>query len=385
MQTEKLYEADAYLRSFTATVLSCDAAKGCWAVTLDRTAFYPEGGGQPGDAGTLGGVQVLDTHAAGGAGVQHLCAGPLPVGETVEGEIDWARRFDHMQQHSGEHIVSGLICAAKHCSNVGFHLGAESVVIDFDAALTPAELGEIEAAANAVIWENRPILVSYPTAAELETLDYRSKKAIEGRVRIVECPGADRCACCGTHVRSAGELGLLRLLNMKPFRAGVRIELLAGRRAYNWAVAMAEQNSRVSVLLSAKPAETAAAVERVKAELADTQYRLVGLENRLFAERAAALAGTGDALCFEAAMAPDALRRLCEAVGERCGGRCAVFAGDDEGGWKYALRLPEGADLKGFVAAMNAALGGRGGGRDGFAQGSVTAKRAEIEAWFAAV
>ena len=145
------------------------------------------------------------------------------------------------------------------------------------------------------------------------------------------------------------------------------------------------RNSRVSVLLSAKPGETAAAVERVKAELAEAQYRLVGLENRLFAQQAAALAGQGDVLIFEEAMAPAALRRLCEAVGARCGGRCAVFAGDDAGGWKYALLLPAGADLKGFVAAMNAALGGRGGGRDGFAQGSVTAKRGEIEAWFAGV
>lgn len=384
METEKLYEADAYLRSFTATVLTCDAAKGGWAVTLDRTAFYPESGGQPGDAGTLGGAAVLDTHVSEGV-VTHLCAGPLPVGETVRGEIDWARRFDHMQQHSGEHIVSGLICAKKHCNNVGFHLGAESVVIDFDAALTPAELSEVEAAANAVIWENRPMLATYPTAEELETLDYRSKKAIEGRVRIVEFPGADRCACCGTHVRSAGEIGLLRLVSMKPFRAGVRIELLAGRRALEWSVAMTEQNSRVSVLLSAKPGETAAAVERMKQELADTQYRLVGLENRLFAERAAALAGQGDALLFVEAMRPDALRRLCEAVGARCGGRCAVFAGDDEAGWRYALRLPEGEPLKDFVAAMNAALGGRGGGRDGFAQGGVAARRAGIEAWFAAL
>ena len=380
MKTEKLYEADAYLRRFTATVLSCEAVKGGWAVTLDRTAFYPEGGGQPGDAGTLGGAAVLDTHAAGDV-VTHLCAAPLPVGETVTGEIDWARRFDHMQQHSGEHIVSGLICAKKHCNNVGFHLGAESVVIDFDAALTPAELAEVELEANAVIWENRPFLATYPSPEKLAALEYRSKKTIEGQVRIVECPGADRCACCGTHVRSAGELGLVRLISMKPFRSGVRIELLAGRRAYDWTVAMTAQNSRISVLLSAKPGETAAAVERVKAELADVQYRLVGLENRLFAEKAAALIGQGDVLLFEAAMAPDSLRRACETVGAAAGGRCAIFAGEDEAGWKYALRLPEG-DLKTFVGAMNSALGGRGGGRDGFAQGSVTANRGEIEAWF---
>ena len=381
MTTEKLYEADAYLRRFSATVRSCEAVKGGFAVVLDRTAFYPEGGGQPGDRGTLGGAAVTDTHISGGV-VTHLCAGALPVGETVEGEIDWARRFDHMQQHSAEHVVSGLICAAKGCSNVGFHLGAESVVIDFDAVLTPEELAEIEAQANAVIWENRPFQITYPDPAALAALSYRSKKELSGDVRIVECPGADRCACCGTHVKSAGELGLVRLTSMKPFRSGVRIELLAGRRAYDWCVAMTAQNARISTLLSAKPGQTAAAVERVKAELEETRYRLVGLENRLFAQKAAALAGKGDALLFEEPMAPDALRRLCEAVGEASGGRCAIFAGDDAAGWKYALRLPAG-DLKAFVAAMNAALGGRGGGKDGFAQGSVTAARDAIEAWFA--
>ena len=383
MTTEKLYEADAYCRAFTATVRDCRTVKGGWAVTLDRTAFYPEGGGQPGDCGTLGGAAVKDTHAVDGE-IVHLCDAPLEPGTAVRGEIDWARRFDHMQQHSGEHIVSGLICAAKGCSNVGFHMGAETVVIDFDAPLTAKELEEIEAAANRVIWENRPFLVTYPTPAELAALEYRSKKELSGAVRIVECPGADRCACCGTHVRAAGELGQVRLISMKPFRNGVRIELLAGKRAYDWSCAMTAQNHRVSVLLSAKPTETAAAVERVQRELADASYRLVGLEKRIFAARADALAGTGDVLLFEDAMRPEALRRCCETVGARCGGRCAVFAGDDTEGWKYAVRVPEG-DLRAFVGGLNAALSGRGGGKGDFAQGSVAASRAEIEAWFAGI
>ena len=381
MTTEKLFERDACLRRFTATVRSCAPAKDGYAVVLDRSAFYPEGGGQPGDGGTLDGVTVTDTRYVDGVQT-HFCAGPLPVGAVVTGEIDWDKRFDRMQQHSGEHIVSGLICEKYHCNNVGFHMGADTVVIDFDAPLPPEGLAGIEAAANRVIWENRPFLVSYPDAAALAALDYRSKKALAGEVRIVECPGADRCACCGTHVRAAGEIGLIRLISVKPFRSGVRIEMLAGRRAYEWTAAMTAQNSRVSALLSAKPAETAAAVERLQRELAETQYRLVGLENRLFAEKAAAVSGQGDVLLFEEAMRPDALRRYCDAVGAVCGGRCAVFAGDDAGGWKYALRLPEG-DLRAFVHAMNAALRGRGGGKDGFAQGGVEASRAEIEAYFA--
>ncbi|MBE6914912.1 MAG: alanyl-tRNA editing protein [Ruminococcaceae bacterium] len=382
MATEKLYYTDAYLRSFTARVVSCDESKNGYDVVLDRSAFYPEGGGQPGDTGMLGGVRVTDTHERGGE-IVHYCAAPLEVGAEVGGEIDWARRFDLMQQHSGEHIVSGLICARFGCDNVGFHLGAESVVIDFNHPVQPGELAEIERAANEVIWENRPFEISYPAPAALEALAYRSKKELSGQVRIVECPGADCCACCGTHVRSAGEVGVIRLLSAKPFRDGVRIEMLAGRRAYDYGSAVIGQNSRISVLLSAKVGETAAAVARVQEELAAAKYRVVGFENRWFAARAAEYAGAGNVLLFEEGLSPDALRRCCELVGEACRGRCGVFSGSDAEGWKYAVRVSEG-DLRDFVRAMNAALSGRGGGKANFAQGSVGATRAEIEAFFAA-
>ena len=380
--TEKLFYQDAYLTEFTATVVSCaETAKHGFEVVLDRTAFYPEGGGQPGDTGTLGGVRVTDTHEKDGK-VVHYCAGPLDINAEVRGEIDWDRRFDLMRQHSGEHIVSGIICARYGCDNVGFHLGAETVVIDFNRPIPPEELTEIELAANEVIWADRPILVTHPSPEELKTLPYRSKKELSGDVRIVECPGADCCACCGTHVRSAGELGLIKLIGLKPFREGVRIELLAGERAYDYVCMTAEQNHRVSVLTSAKPGETAAAVERLKAELAAEKYRAVGLENQLFARIAAEHAGKGGTLLFEDALSPDALRRLCEAVTATCGGRCAAFSGADGEGYKYAIGSSDG-DLRAFAKDMNAALNGRGGGKQpNFAQGSVRASRAEIEDYF---
>ena len=371
--TEKLYYKDVYFKEFTARVRACAAGSRGWEVVLDRTAFYPEGGGQPGDAGTLGGVQVTDTHERGGE-VVHFCDAPLAVGETVTGRIDWTRRFDHMQQHSGEHIVSGLICARFGCDNVGFHLGAETVVIDFNAPVRAEDLPGIERAANEVIWENRPFLVTHPTPEELVTLPYRSKKELSGDVRIVECPGADICACCGTHVTRAGEIGLIKLLNIKPFREGARIEMVAGRRAYDYACLAAAQNHAVSVLTSAPEAATAAAVERLQNELAAAKYRAVGLENRIFAQYAAEYAGSGDVLLFLGDATPEALRRCCLAVAETCGGRCAVFSGTD-GDYKYAV---SGADVK----AMNAVLHGRGGGKGGFAQGSAACSRAEIEAFF---
>ena len=210
--TEKLYYNDAFMKNFTAQVLSCEKGKDGWEVVLDRTAFYPEGGGQPGDQGVLGGVAVADTHEKEGE-VVHLCAGPLTVGETVTGEIDFARRFDFMQQHSGEHIVSGILCARHHCDNVGFHIGRDLVTIDFNAALTAEDVAEIEALANQYIWEDHPVEAGWPDSEALAALPYRSKKALEGPVRIVTWPGADCCACCRTHVRRSGQAGLVKLLS----------------------------------------------------------------------------------------------------------------------------------------------------------------------------
>ena len=219
METEKLYYADPFLTEFDARVLACEAEKGGYAVVLDRTAFYPEGGGQPYDTGVLGGVEVSEVHEKAGV-VTHKCAAPLPVGETVHGKLDWARRFDHMQQHSGEHILSGILCDTYHCSNVGFHLGNETVTIDYDADISWEGALAAEAAANAVIEADAPVEIAYPSPQALSDLTYRSKKELTGRVRIVTFPGADCCACCGTHVLRAGQVGLVKVLSVQNFRTG---------------------------------------------------------------------------------------------------------------------------------------------------------------------
>lgn len=380
MQTEKLFENDSYLKVFRAVVLSCTKEKDGYIIVLDRTAFYPEGGGQPGDCGELGNVHVSDTHIRDGE-ILHFCSGPLTVGAEVEGRIDWDTRFDRMQQHSGEHIVSGIICRTFSCDNVGFHMGAEMVVIDFNHPITQEQLTEVERKANAVIWENRPFEVSYPGPVQLKELPYRSKKELAGIVRIVTCPDADCCACCGTHVRSAGEIGLIKLISVKPFRDGVRIEMLSGRRAYDYVCAVSVQNSRVSVLLSAKVGETASAVERLQEELADVKYRMVAVENRSFEEKGRALAETGDVLLFEENLSPDSLRRCSIAVGQSCGGCCAVFSGADSVGWKYAISSQHG-DVRALVRDLNNALRGRGGGKPELAQGAIEGSREEIESFF---
>ena len=377
--TEKLYYDDPFLTEFTAVVLACREEKNLWRVVLDRTAFYPEGGGQPADHGTLGGAAVSDVREKDGE-IVHCCDRPLAVGETVEGRVDFARRFDFMQQHSGEHIVSGILCGMFHCDNVGFHIGHDLVTIDFNAELTADDVREVERRANQYIWEDHPLQVDYPSPAALEALEYRSKKALTGQVRIVSWPGADCCACCGTHVLRSGQVGMVKLLSCQRFREGVRIELAAGGRALERFETIAGQNTRVSRLLSAKVTDTAAAVERMQKELYQLRGRVADLEEKDFARKAEEYAGRGEVLLFEGAMSADSLRKLCGMVQESAGGRCAVFAGEEEV-WQYAVSQPDG-DLRGFVKELNAALRGRGGGKPGFVQGSVQADREAIERFF---
>ena len=383
METKKLYYSDPMLREFTARVLSCEAAKGGFAVVLDATAFYPEGGGQPADRGALGGVRVLDVHERDGV-ITHLCDAALEPGAEVRGAVDWERRFDHMQQHSGEHICSGLICAAFRCDNVGFHMGADLVTIDFNAEIDWESLMDIEARANQYIYEDHPIDIRFYRGAELDAVEYRSKKPLEGDVRIVAFPGADCCACCGTHVPRSGQVGIVKFLSCQRFREGVRIELLCGRRAYRYLSAAWEQNLHVAQSLSARPLQSAAAVERLEQELEALKLRASKLEATVFAQAAERLSGAGDVLLFEEELSPDSVRRLCDAVAEVCGGRCAVFAGGGEA-WKYALGCREG-EVRALVRQLNAELNGRGGGKQpNFAQGSVKAGRERIEAFFRAL
>ena len=380
METEKLYYADPFLKTFTATVLDCQPGKNGFVVTLDRTAFYPEGGGQPADQGTLDGAAVTDVHEKNGV-VLHNVDSAVEIGKTVTGVIDWARRFDHMQQHSGEHICSGLICGRCHCDNVGFHMGTDMVTIDFNADIPWEELLEIEAQANQYIYEDHPIDIQFHRGAELDAIDYRSKKPLEGDVRIVAFPGADCCACCGTHVLRSGQVGLVKFLSVQKFREGVRIELLCGKRALNYLARTWEQAKTIGQRLSVKPVDAAAAVERLENELSAAKLRCAQLEESVFAAIAQEQAGKGDVLLFQPPMKPDSVRKLADAAAKTCGGLAAVFAGEGIH-YAYALGRADGQDISAQVKAMNAALHGRGGGRNGFAQGSVEAERSAIEAFF---
>ena len=282
MNTIRIYETDSHARRLQARVLSCEESENGWLVELDRTIFYPTGGGQPCDTGTLGGADVTETLLRGET-VLHRCTAALPVGADVTGEIDWARRLDLMQQHSGEHLVSGLIHARFGYENVGFHLGADLVTIDFNGEVDEQALQELERAANEAVWADFAPHIWYPEPDELAHLPYRSKKALTGAVRLVQFGDIDLCACCGTHVARTGEIGLIKLFSTTHFRGGSRIEMACGGRALAVLNALCAQNRDISVRLSAKPVQTAAAVARLASERTEAQQRAAALEDRLFA------------------------------------------------------------------------------------------------------
>ena len=380
METRKLYYEDCHLAAFSARVVSCEQVEKGWQVVLEATAFYPEGGGQACDLGTLGGVRVLDVRETGGT-VVHLCDGPLPVGETVKGAIDYERRFDLMQQHSGEHIVSGIVHEWFGYHNVGFHMGADLVTIDFDGPIPAADLARIELEANRAVWANRALHIWYPSEEELPTVGYRSKRALPWPVRVVEVPGYDKCACCGTHVAMTGEIGIIKLFSCVKFHEGVRIEMACGGRALRYLTAAYEQNRQVSQAFSAKILETGEAARRMNEQLAAEKFRAAGLQKQVFASVAEGCRDTGNILRFENDLAPAQVRELCDAIGQVCGGMAAVFSGSDEAGYSYCL-MERGGDLRSFNKAMTAALNGRGGGKPEYQQGSVKADRAVIEAFF---
>jgi len=381
MDTRKLYYEDSHLKAFTAAVLACEKAEKGYTVVLDATAFYPEGGGQAADTGTLGNVRVLDTREQGET-VVHICDGPLTVGETVEGIIDWEARFLRMQQHSGEHIVSGIINRRYGYHNTGFHMGSDIITIDFDGVIPAEDLAAIEAEANRAVWQNIPIKCWYPSEDELPHVFYRTKRALPWPVRIVQVPGFDSCACCGTHVKATGEIGLIKLFSVMGFRGGTRMEMSCGKHALDILTRAYEQNKEVSQAFSAKIEETGAAARRMNEVLAEQKFRITGLEKQIFAATAANYAGKGDVLHFEEGLDNVAVRELADAIAETCGGTAAVFSGSDEAGYAFCL-VTRAGDLRAFGREMAKALNGRGGGKPICQQGRVSAAKAEIEAFFA--
>ena len=379
MEVKKLYYADSHLKDFSAVVTGCEEVKGGWAVTLDATAFYPTGGGQECDLGILGGARVLDVKEQG-ENILHLCDTPLEVGAEVTGTIDWERRFDHMQQHSGEHLVMGQIYQKFGYHNVGFHMGGHLVTIDLDGPVTWEDLMEIERRTNQIICRNIPVKTWYPSPEELPNVKYRTKKQLPWPVRIVEFGGEDVCACCGTHVKSTGEIGLVKFVSCVKFKEGVRIEMASGRRATELYQQIFEQNRQVSQTFSAKILETGSAARKFNDMLTQEKYRAIGLQRKIFGAIAQSYAGKERAVHFEADLQPGQVRELADAIAEKTD-TAIVYSGCDATGYSICI-LSKTQDTRTLGKEVNAALNGRGGGKPGAFQGSLKATKEQIEAFF---
>lgn len=385
--TEKLFETQSHRKEFQAAVLSCTPHDrmpcGCglsqsgYQVVLDRTAFFPEGGGQAADTGMLGGVRVQDVQERDGV-IYHMTDGSLKPGSKVEGMIDWEIRFSRMQQHTGEHIVSGLIHSRFGYDNVGFHLGEEVCTLDLNGPVTKEQLKEIEFAANEAVFANLPVEISYPSKEELAAMDYRSKIEIEGQVRIVSIPGYDVCACCAPHVERTGEIGLIKFTHMQNYKGGVRITMVCGLRALRDYQAKEESVKAIMLSLSAKEEKIAEAVERVKDEIAILKQELVSERAKVLGFIAEQIPKGQRMVClFEAELSGNAPRELMNLVLDRDTDVCAVFSGKEEEGFRYVIGSRT-EDVRLLCKELNAVFAGRGGGKSGMVQGSLKGEKERI-------
>lgn len=377
MKTTRLYD-NGNTMAFTATVLACVPEGDRYAVTLDATAFFPGGGGQICDSGTLGGAAVLGMREAAGE-IVHLTDAPLEIGAVVEGKLDVEPRRRRMQNHSGEHILSGLFHREYGLTNVGFHMGSEDVTLDLDGELSNEQLSRIELMANVIVSWNLPITVDYPDAETLAALDYRSKLDLTEDVRIVsigEGGCTDRCACCAPHVNRTGEIGMIKVLDHIRYKGGIRIHILCGLDALDDYRAKYAAISTVAASLSVKQKDIVAAVARLGDEISAEKARQSALIGRLIELHIAALTPDSPALIIEPAFTPNDLRRAVNAALEVTSTAMAI-AGDDASGYAYVLGSRV-ADCRELSHALHATLGGRGGGSAAMVQGRMTAKTEDI-------
>ncbi len=377
--TEKLFYQDSHRSTFTAIVQEVRPSGNGYEIILDRTAFFPEGGGQSSDTGSLGGVSVSDVQEIDGK-IIHYTDGPLVEGTEVEGCIDWTERFSKMQQHTGEHIVSGLIHKIYGYHNVGFHLGTDSVTLDFNGVVPKEKLHEIEQLANEAVAKNLPVQVLYPTDEELSKISYRSKTEIEGQVRIVVIDGYDVCACCAPHVKQTGEIGLIKLVGMQNYKGGVRISMLCGFRALEDYYQKEKNNREIAVMLSAKEYETAVEVERLQEELAMKKAKIAELEQKFLEQKVETLDVSGEIVCLFEETDPVMTREMVNLLLKKGAKMAAVFSGNEREGYRYVLGS-RSLDVRENGKLLNEAFHGRGGGKPEMVQGTVQGKREEIEAF----
>lgn len=378
--TEKLFYENSYIQSFEAEVLACEKQEDYYEIVLDKTAFFPEGGGQSADRGFLNGIPVSDAREKNGI-VYHITSQPIHPGTPVSGEIHFKERFSKMQQHTGEHIISGIVHRRFGWHNVGFHLGSEIVTMDFDGALNADELADIEYQANEIAFSNRKVEISYPAKEDLEKLEYRSKIEIEGQVRIVTIPGVDVCACCAPHVNNTGEIGMIKIVDAQKYKGGTRVSMLCGFRALQDYRTKERNINQISVVLSAKPDLSAEAVFRQKEELQHDKDRMIYFQGKYIEEKAGRIPDGGDGhigmLLFEEDLDSGMMRKYVNLSVGKTDGISGCFVGDDQNGYRYVLGS-ETLDVRSISGEMNRDLDGKGGGKPGMVQGSVNGTKEQI-------
>lgn len=381
-KTIRLYDADAYQTEFEATVLACEEVEKkdgrVYQVWLDQTLFFPEEGGQSPDMGTIDGVEVLDVQIKNEV-ITHTLAAPLTVGTTVKGVVDWKHRFYNMQQHSGEHIFSGIVHKKFGYDNVGFHLSDSIVTMDFNGVISPKEITEIEEKVNQAIIENIPVEVSYPSKEELKELDYRSKIEIEGQVRIVTIPGYDVCACCAPHVRRTGEIGSLKVMNAQSYKGGVRVSILCGFRALDAFRQKADIITELMAEFSTSQDAILDNVKKLKGANQTMKNQLAAAKQELMEYKVSAIPEDSEnAILFEADLETPVVRGVVNGLVEKFAGISAVFVGNDENGYQFIVGS-KNKDCRQIAATLREKLSARGGGSDKMIQGSVAATQLQIE------
>lgn len=389
--TKKLYDSDAYQTVFGASVLSCelrtgngkgaDNASPLYDIILDQTLFFPEEGGQNADTGMLNSCPVLDVQIKDGI-IRHTTAAPFSPGSRVEGRIDWQPRYSNMQQHSGEHIISGLVHSRFGYDNVGFHLGIKNVTLDFNGLFTMEQLELIESLANEAVWKNIEIDASYPSKDRLNALEYRSKIELTGPVRIVTIPGYDICACCAPHVKRTGEIGMIKIIDAVKYKGGMRISIQCGDRALADYRMKQQQLSAVSVLLSAKLEAAADAVSKLKEDNFALKGQIMDLQSALTAQKADAIPEDAqNLLLFESSLESGVHKKYVNRLTAKHPGICAVFAGSDTEGYRYMIASLS-QDVRPLNDRMKTELSARGGGSREMVQGSCPGSKQQLSSLF---
>lgn len=375
MPTIKLYDENAYLSEFLATIIECQEENGAYKILLDQTAFFPEAGGQKADTGVIGGAEVLDVQIEN-KNIYHYATSPLNVGELVKCKINFSERYKKMQIHTGEHIVSGVMHSLYSLSNVGFHLGSDEVTLDFDAVLTREQLDKAEELANEIIYKNVPVICYYPDANELNSIDYRSKKELDGEVRIVEIDGYDKCACCAPHVKFTGEVGVIKLTHFEKNKDGTRITLLCAKDALHDYREKYRNVSEISALLCAKADSTADAVRALLNEKSELSATITNLKRTIYELKAEAIETSDEAfISFEDNLTIPDIRNLANKLLSKRPS-VFIFSLTHENEYNFVCG---GNNMKEWMQLFTEHLGGKGGGSDRMIQGSLSATRREIQ------